>query len=98
MNHIFSEESVKIRKPHKCYGCGDKYEKGELLTVSKGITDGTFWSCYWCPICNSYIKSPLFHWEDHDDGIGPYELQENSNYEGFRKKFIEEFNKKQVLI
>lgn len=97
---VFDSKQVKIRKAVKCWGCLDQYQKGELLTITKGVTDGSFWSCYYCPICWAFQKSKFFDWQDYDcEGIAPGDFKYNAyQYPAFREKFIEEFNKKQVLI
>lgn len=98
---VFGSKEVKIRKAVRCWGCEDRYEKGSQLVVSKGVTDGTFWSCYWCPICMAYQESKFFNWSNYDyqEGISPGDFKYNeTQYPAFREEFIKEFNKKQVLI
>lgn len=98
---VFGDKKVKIRKAVSCWGCQDRYEKGSQLVVTKGVTDGTFWSSYWCPICMAYMDSPFFHWSNYgyEEGISPGDFKYNEdNYPAFREKFIKAYNKKQVLI
>lgn len=97
---VFGSKKVKIRKAVRCWGCEDKYEKGSLLTVTKGVTDNSFWSSYWCPICEAYMDSSFFSWSNYDcqEGIAMGDFKYNEGkYPAFRQKYIEEHNKKQVL-
>lgn len=94
----FGDKTVKIRKAVYCWGCEDRYDKGSILKVSKGIFDDSFYSCYWCPICYAYQKSIHFSWLDYDNGIQEGDFRQHHLYEDFRKKYIEKYEKTGILV
>lgn len=54
---------VKIRKPHKCWGCCDQKEPGTKMNVVVSTDGGKAISCYWCEVCQAY-------WDLMDDDYG----------------------------
>jgi len=47
-----SAETVKTRKPHKCWGCAREFPKGTMLQRIVNADGGTIYTTYWCPVCN----------------------------------------------
>ncbi|MDD5701599.1 MAG: hypothetical protein PHU23_06055 [Dehalococcoidales bacterium] len=51
-----SENMVKTRKPHHCWGCTTEYPIGtEMLRVTTEDC-GKLSSVYWCKICDKYLQ------------------------------------------
>jgi len=69
-----SLKTVKIRKPHKCWGCTKEFPIGTTMTKSVTVDQGEFSSCYWCKECENFL-STLKDWE-LEDGIAFGELKE----------------------
>lgn len=61
-----SHKEVKIRKPHKCYGCCRIFTPGDQMIYWAGITDGTWVSGYRCRTCDE-IMGLIDH---NDEGYG----------------------------
>ena len=55
MADILRWQTVKTRKPHKCWGCGKAYPAGSELTHAAYADGGTVYDCYWCPTCEEYM-------------------------------------------
>ena len=53
---ILREKIVKIRKSHKCWGCGDKFEEGTKLRYQVDVYSGAINSSYWCKVCDITVK------------------------------------------
>lgn len=102
---IFSSKEVKIRKACRCWGCGDRHEKGDQMHVTKGIFDNSFFSTYWCSICWDFQQTKGFTWSNYDDGDGGVSqncFEQDRAYEKFRRAYIDNFgiikNLKSVLV
>ena len=78
---------VKIAKPHICHGCDRRYSVGQLMKYSTGINDGDFHASYWCPICDEYMNTDSFDWDNYPEGICEGDLMEEYQYRSFRSKF-----------
>lgn len=65
----YSEETRKARKQHKCHGCGETIERGQLYIYGHGVFDGSGFSSKVCGVCRL-----------HQIRIDEYEL----NVEGCR--------------
>ena len=74
-----SSKYVKIRKPHKCWGCRREFSKGEILHRVTSSDMGKISSIYWCDICNKII-SQMDH-SDTEDGFMYGEIIDNINDE-----------------
>lgn len=57
-----SDKTIKPRKPHSCYVCGERIEKGETCHVYRGIGDDGPFTSYFHHECWSVSRS----W-DYDD-------------------------------
>ena len=55
MSQYISNESVKTRKPHQCWGCLETFPIGSTLRRWVGKSDGVLLSLYICPECDAYI-------------------------------------------
>jgi hypothetical protein len=56
MSDILRWETRKIRKPHRCFGCGKEYPVGTEMVNSAYADGGTVSSCYWCKTCQEYMR------------------------------------------
>ena len=65
-------KTVKIRKPHRCWGCTKRFSKGSKMTYSVCVDQGEFNSSYWCSECNELMGS-LEDWQ-REDGFSFGEL------------------------
>lgn len=63
---LIDSKNVVTRKPHSCWGCGEKFAKGSKLTRTTSADGGSVQSVYWCAICDEWWAS--FGYMD-DDGI-----------------------------
>lgn len=86
--NIIETKNVIIRKPHNCWGCKRKFEKGKELLLVKCADNNTVYNIYWCFICDSYIQNNRSEL-DLDLGIDYGELVEN---EEELQKLIEKDN------
>lgn len=66
--HSWDSKKVKIRRNRHCLGCGDRHQKGDTMYAHTGVGEDGFWSYHMCEICEAFIKSPKFHWDDYTDG------------------------------
>ena len=78
-------KSVKIRKPHKCFGCGRKMPKGTNMDKITQVDNGEFFHGYYCLVCTHY-------WHEHmssDDEIGEGELksEDPEGWEAMRQEW-----------
>ena len=58
-------KTVKIRKPHKCWGCTKEYPVDTKMTYSVAVDQGEFSYSYWCEECNDFL-STLESWQTED--------------------------------
>ena len=58
-------KTVKIRKPHKCWGCTKEYPVGTKMNYSVAVDQGEFSYSYWCEECNDFL-STLESWQTED--------------------------------
>ena len=68
------DQIVKIRKPHKCWGCTREFQIGAKLRVLAAADGGTVNTSYWCSTCMDY-------WDTHmkdSDGVGFGELRDEA--------------------
>jgi hypothetical protein len=61
-------KTVKTRKPHKCYGCGEEFPAGTTMVFSTTVDD--IWaSFYACEGCNKvFLKFETWDWENFEEG------------------------------
>jgi len=69
-----SLKTVKIRKPHKCWGCTKEFSIGTEMIKSVSVDQGEFSSVYWCKECNDFLKT-VEGWQT-EDGFAYGELKE----------------------
>ncbi len=60
-----SLKTVKIRKPHKCWGCIKEFSIGTEMIYNVSVDQGEFSSTYWCVECNEFL-STLESWQTED--------------------------------
>lgn len=82
-----TNKMVIIKKPHRCWGCGGKFEAGSKMTYCFSVMDGDPSSSYWCEVCNSFLKKNI---KDFDDGVGFGEFKGEEVYEKFKTEFKNE--------
>ena len=56
---------VKIRKPHKCWGCTKEFPVGTEMKYSVIVDQGEFSSTYWCEKCEEFLDT-LEYWQLED--------------------------------
>jgi len=80
-------KNVKVRKPHKCYGCLNTIEKGQLAKYVTNADGGTFLNSYWCKVCEAVIQKYDLY-DSNDDGFDMGEIIENmpEEWEEMRKE------------
>jgi len=67
-------KQVKIRKPHKCWGCMQLFPIGTEMEYNASTDGGEICSSYWCESCQKLLNE--VDWTDFEDGIGFGELKE----------------------
>lgn len=73
MADILRWETRKIRKPHRCFGCGKVYPPGTQMANAAYADDGSVDSCYWCETCEEYMH----RYFEYGDETGPGEIYAN---------------------
>ena len=76
MATILTNKTVVTRKPHKCWGCAEIYEKGSTMRYNTYADEGSMHSAYWCETCDHIIKNWYNHW-DLEDGIKEGSIKSN---------------------
>jgi len=89
---IIASRTVTIRKPHRCHGCGSRFEVKSKMRYIAANNDGDFFDSYWCMPCHAFYKT-LTH-EDIGDGLYVGDLLNYPNY----KSFVETFNRGTEII
>ena len=56
MSAILRWQTVKARKPHRCFGCGKTYPAGTLMISAAYADGGQAYGCYWCETCREYMQ------------------------------------------
>jgi hypothetical protein len=54
---MYELKRVRVRKPHRCDGCGKTIERGEHATHHTGLFDGAWFSDYECDDCRRLTLS-----------------------------------------
>lgn len=69
------DKKVKIRKPHRCWGCAKSFESGSEMYNVVQVYDQEISSTYWCMSC-------LKIWNDlrYDDDREGWRLGELAQY------------------
>lgn len=91
MSDILRWQKIKTRKPHICFGCGQKYPAGTMMTSAAYADSGTVDGCYWCQTCEEYM-SRYFEFGD-ETGYGEIRSNDREGWEALKKE-LEEGGKK----
>jgi hypothetical protein len=51
-----TSKTVKTRKPHRCWWCGEAIEVGSSVGLETGIDDGQWFRSYWHPECSAAFQ------------------------------------------
>ena len=57
MTILVRESTVTIRKPHRCWGCGDFLPAGTKAKASVSAAMGQLMTAYWCRKCDAFIAT-----------------------------------------
>ena len=49
--------TIKVRKIHRCFGCGRMIQPGETCHTETQLCDGAFERMYTCPDCVAWIEA-----------------------------------------
>jgi uncharacterized Fe-S center protein len=53
-----TNKEVKIRKPHKCWGCAKEFPIGTIMRFTTQVdSDNNIASSYWCEKCQEILRS-----------------------------------------
>jgi hypothetical protein len=80
---FISEETVKTRKPHNCWGCTIKFPIGSIMRRNTSVDSGEIGHSYWCEKCTEFIDSLPYDIQFYDIqqyGIAYGELKEYEDY------------------
>ena len=75
---FISNQKVKTRKPHKCWGCTEDIPVGTTAVVAVSKEDGEITSSYWCDRCDTFMNN--LDSFDRQDGFLFGELLNFNNY------------------
>lgn len=91
MYHSFPEKLIVTKKPHSCWGCCKKIEKGETVLKQSGVHEGEgFWNGWFCLKCASFLKNKSsFDWEDYPDGLEQGCFPEHDDFKDHETKPIQ---------
>jgi hypothetical protein len=77
MSEILSEKHVKTRKEHVCWGCAEKYPKGEYMwRLTHVDSNNTIYNTYLCEVCEEY-EDRYLDFFDLQDGYCQGALKQN---------------------
>jgi hypothetical protein len=68
---IISDKVVKTRKPHMCFGCGRKFEKGTTMNCQVNKHDGEIHAVYSCETCQELMRDHGELFWDECEGFYP---------------------------
>jgi len=69
MSELIEYKRVKVRKDHKCQGCGKTIHKSEYAHDS-ACSDGEIYHIYECDDCYQYVKDVCLKCKDFSYCIG----------------------------
>ena len=72
---VISQEKVKIRKSHNCWGCTNVFEPPAEMERVTSVDGGSIGSVYWCDTCQRILDDMDIY--DKQDGFAYGELKEN---------------------
>jgi hypothetical protein len=84
---VLSEQWVKIRKPHHCWGCTKEYPVGTKMQRITSVDGGEISSVYWCNVCDHFILTDKNAREDNQDGFG-FSYGDLRDYENYPKEAV----------
>ncbi len=90
---IISNKIVKIRKPHRCFACGRKFEKGAMMNCQVNTYDGIM-AVYSCLTCQELMSKHSEYFKDDYDHSYPADCVREC-YEGrdiTPKQLLEKLN------
>ncbi|MBE9036020.1 hypothetical protein [aff. Roholtiella sp. LEGE 12411] len=67
MYTIIRQSIRKVRKPHCCWGCAQKFPPGTQMEYSFGIWDGEITDCYCCLDCSRFVDAIYKHTKLYSD-------------------------------
>lgn len=73
---VFSDKTVKCRKPHKCCLCGIEIKAGETARYFSGKWEGEWSDGYECEYCREFIKKLI-----SEDLLDRHEFGEDEYHE-----------------
>lgn len=59
MAELISYKTVKIRKPHTCFGCLKQFDVGDSVEKYNISHDGMLYSVYMCCECDEYATNSM---------------------------------------
>lgn len=75
MGSFIKSKEVKIRKSHKCWGCGRLFHIGTLMESNTSTDNGKIFTTYLCETCQNVIDKYADWYEE--EGFGYMELINN---------------------
>ena len=61
-----SAKTVKIRKPHHCWGCTKEFPVGTELLAVTSEDGGKLSTVYWCITCDGWLLNHRNEWSEAD--------------------------------
>lgn len=78
-----SSKTVKIAKPHICWGCRKKLPVGtEMMTVTQ-VDSGRISTAYWCAKCDTFLSTLPAYLRGTE-----WEYGELIEFEGYPKEIV----------
>jgi hypothetical protein len=72
-------KGVKIRKPHRCWGCMKTFSIGTIMLYQVSVDGDGLCSSYWCMDCEAILLK--IDWNEYEDGLGFGDLRECQEFE-----------------
>lgn len=66
-----SNKIVTIRKPHNCFGCYRKFEKGEGMKSETCVNEGDIYTLYSCQTCDTLMTEFEEFFLDTEENMFP---------------------------
>ena len=90
--HSWDSKKVRIRKNHRCLGCGDLHHVGDTMYAHNGVGEEGYWYWHTCEICEAFMKTPKFDWGNYSEGglimYEPMFEKDQRDYDQFRYAFL----------
>lgn len=65
---IIGDKTVKIRKPHRCFGCRRPFPVGTTMRKTDTEDGGSISTCYHCAVCSEIQSLTDFYDDWLDEG------------------------------